>query len=1174
MKTYTLLAVDDRPENLLLLRELVARHIPECELITAGSAAEGLSLAAERPPDGVLIDLRMPQMDGMEMCRRLKAGQATRHLPVILITANGSTAELTARGLEAGAADDFITRPVDNVELVARIGSLMRVKLVRTALQESENKFRELAEQSPNMIFIVTKERITYVNGASQQIMGYSKEEFCAPDFDFRALIAPESVDLANANFSKHIKGEEVPPAEYSLITKQGKRIQTLQTTKLIDYEGGKAILVVSTDITQRKREQEELGESESNFRAIFENVGGAMFIADVATGKILDCNRQAEQLLGRSRAELIGMHQSQLHPKGEEEQYRQKFATHAEKGRIVDFEGEVQHADGRRIPVVIATQKMKTRDRESLVGLFLDITEHKRAEDELRQFKTIVDRASYGAAIVDLDGNFLYVNEAFARMHQYAPEELAGKHLAVFHNQEQLPRVTQLNQWLLSEGAYSAEEVWHARKDGSVFPTLMNATVIKDEGRALYLSATAIDITQHKRLEEEFRLTHKKLRTVFDAIQGAITVFDLDFNLTDVNAAQLEAFDLPEKESVVGRKCFEVFKGRKEPCPHCAVAEVYRTRSPAYRASTIQDIALSKGRIFEIFASPIMDEQGNLTGVIEFARDITEQKRAEQALRESEEKFRTLVENLGAGVSIVDKNQQFVFANPAAERIFGVQSGGLVGRNLAEFIAPHASAIVQHHVDKRHRGETSTYDLELIRPNGKKRQVVITGSPRFSDDRKYTGAIASFFDVTRRKQVQEELKRAHQELERRVKRRTAELAAANVRLEEEAAERKRSEKALRDSEQRYRSLFEQAADAIVLIDVESGALVDFNDRACENLGYTRQEFQQLTIPDFEVIESAEEVARHIENIRREGGDTFETKQRTKTGEIRDVLVSCRCVSFGGRDFVQAIWRDITQSKQAADREKTLQADLAHMGRLTTMGEMASGLAHELNQPLAAISMFAQLAANRVRSGEYGDGQELVKVCEDIAGQAFRAGELIRRMRQLVKKIVPRRTTLKLTEVLDEVLPLVESGFRNARIAINIDVDESLPTTLGDKVQVEQVLLNLMRNALEAMQRVEFDAHQLDIEARVRDGSLVIAVRDTGDGISQHRIGEMFGAFYSTKPEGMGMGLAISRSIVEAHGGKLWAAPNPDRGATFTFTLPIAGGDGENQRRESKPSRS
>ena len=163
-------------------------------------------------------------------------------------------------------------------------------------------------------------------------------------------------------------------------------------------------------------------------------------------------------------------------------------------------------------------------------------------------------------------------------------------------------------------------------------------------------------------------------------------------------------------------------------------------------------------------------------------------------------------------------------------------------------------------------------------------------------------------------------------------------------------------------------------------------------------------------------------------------------------------------------------------------------------------------------------------------------------------------------MRQFVGNIAPRRSTVTFNEIVDEVVPLLEMDLREAGIVPAIDMDRPLPYIFGDKIQLQQVLLNLMRNAIEAMQDTEIGERRLSIAARPRDGLIEVAVRDTGPGIPSDKVGridELFGTFYTTKSEGMGMGLGIARSIVESHGGRIWAASNPGRGATFTFTLPI-----------------
>jgi C4-dicarboxylate-specific signal transduction histidine kinase len=261
-------------------------------------------------------------------------------------------------------------------------------------------------------------------------------------------------------------------------------------------------------------------------------------------------------------------------------------------------------------------------------------------------------------------------------------------------------------------------------------------------------------------------------------------------------------------------------------------------------------------------------------------------------------------------------------------------------------------------------------------------------------------------------------------------------------------------------------------------------------------------------------------------------------------------------VCLGHRSSV----RDITRRKQAEEREMNLQAQLAHMGRLSTMGEMASGLAHELNQPLAAIVLQAQALPHYLQSHSEENQEMLLESLKFVAQQAQRAGDLVRRMRQFVRNIGPRRSTLTFLEVLDEVVPLVEKDLREVGIALTVEIDPSLPQILGDKIQLQQVLLNVVRNAMEAMQDTPVDQRRLNIEVRPRGGLVEVAVRDTGCGIPTDKadgIDELFGTFYTTKPEGMGMGLGIARSIVEAHGGHLWAEPNPDRGTTFAFTLPI-----------------
>jgi C4-dicarboxylate-specific signal transduction histidine kinase len=234
-------------------------------------------------------------------------------------------------------------------------------------------------------------------------------------------------------------------------------------------------------------------------------------------------------------------------------------------------------------------------------------------------------------------------------------------------------------------------------------------------------------------------------------------------------------------------------------------------------------------------------------------------------------------------------------------------------------------------------------------------------------------------------------------------------------------------------------------------------------------------------------------------------------------------------------------------------------AELAHAARLSTLGEMAAGLAHELNQPLAAIVSYARGCSLRLRSGEAETGA-LVEVVEEISAQALRAGEVLRRIRDFVRSGELRRERVDLNDVVREAVRFAEIEARQSGISMPLELTSDTLTVEVDRIQVEQVVLNLVRNGFEAMRTTAPTERTLSIRtARHAGEGIEVAVGDTGTGIPPGIAGRVFDPFFSTKRDGLGLGLSISRSIIEAHGGRLWAIANPLRGATFRFTLPEAG---------------
>ena len=245
------------------------------------------------------------------------------------------------------------------------------------------------------------------------------------------------------------------------------------------------------------------------------------------------------------------------------------------------------------------------------------------------------------------------------------------------------------------------------------------------------------------------------------------------------------------------------------------------------------------------------------------------------------------------------------------------------------------------------------------------------------------------------------------------------------------------------------------------------------------------------------------------------------------------------------------------ERKRGEEQLRHTRAELAHVARVTTMGELAASIAHEVNQPLGAIVGNADICLSWLEDPEVNLDQ-LREALKDIAEDGHRASQVISRIRSLVKKHVPEKTTLDLSEVAGGVVALVTHEAQRKQVTLCSELSTALPAVAGDRVQLQQVLLNLVMNGIEAMNETEVSRRELTVRTEVSGTGVVATVSDHGSGIDAVQLDQIFKPFHTTKSGGMGMGLAISRSIIESHGGKLWAERNEHGGATFKLTLPEA----------------
>jgi len=722
----------------------------------------------------------------------------------------------------AGWRENYVYK-MPSGEVVSVYDDITERKRAEEALAAERNLLRTLIDNLPDYIFVKDAEsRFITANAAHLRTFGARNLDEVVGKTDFD-LFPRELAEQYYADERRVISSGEPLVNREELGLDRDAHEQWLLTTKvpLRDATGCVVGLVgIARDITERKRVEEALKESEQRYRAQFDEALDAIFIADAKTGILTDCNRAAEELVHRAKSDLIGKHQNILHPPGPSAgELSRTFKQHVggKEGRSLD--AQVITSSGEIRDVSIKANLLDIGGRKVLQGIFHDITERKRAEEALREseerFRVLFELAPDAYYLSDLKGTFIDGNKAAERIIGYERDQLIGQSFLKLKllSPKQIVKAAALVARNVLGRPTGPDEFVLNRKDGTRVPVEISTVPVKIGSQAVVLGI-ARDITERKRAEEMVRhrlemerlvgrLSNRFINVPFSQVDDEITHTiealgqfagadrSYVFLLSDDGAKMDNTHEWcaqgiePQMENLQGlpsdtfpwwmaklRRFENVAIPRVKDLPPEASVEREILQSQDIQSLIVVPLTFSGALIGflgldSVRAERIWPEEDttSLRTLGNVLASALEHRRAEETLRQSEERHRNVVELVGEGILIADPTEQITFANPAVEGIFGVEADGLVGRNLSEFLDPDQLAIMLNQAELRRAGVASSYEMEITRPDGDRRSLLVTATSRADRESHFTGALGVLRDITERKHLEEERERMIVEL-------------------------------------------------------------------------------------------------------------------------------------------------------------------------------------------------------------------------------------------------------------------------------------------------------------------------------------------------------------------------------------------------------------------------
>jgi PAS domain S-box-containing protein len=703
-----------------------------------------------------------------------------------------------------------------------------------------------------------------------------------------------------------------------------------------------------------------------------------------------------------------------------------------------------------------------------------------------------ILEKNADAIVVASKDRQTLFVNQAAESLFGFKKKELLNKAFG----------------FPLKGGKTSEINITH--QGGETIVAEMHVVNIDWEGEPAYL-ASLRDITERKEAEKRIQKAAEEWRTTFDSINDWVSIHDRDFKFTRANKSLANAFNKTPRE-IIGKHCYQFLHGRETPLPDCPHIKALKSKKPAKGEFYLPNLDIYT----EVSVSPIFDDDGEVIGNVHITKDITERKRMEAALRESEEKFSKAFRSSPDTIAInALKDDRFIEVNDSFVRVTGYTREELYNDSSIE-LNLWAKMEDRDRITSmlREQGKVDNEEISFRTKSGE--ILVVLFSAEVINIGGEPCAISMTVDITERKQAEEKM---------------------------------------RESEEKFSKAFRCSPTIIAITTLKDGKFIEVNDSFTRATGYAHEEVIGHSSVELSIWAKAEERTQMSQILKEQGRvDNEEFEFRMKSGEIRIWLFSAEPINIVGEPCLISTTIDVTEHKQAEEK----------MRQINQMkSEFLSNVSHELRTPLQSISGFARL----ILRGEVPDHDTQQEFLQIIDSESQHLGNLINSLLDMSRLESGRfQINKRLLPIRDTVIDAIKSFHTLARdknIVLNEDIPVQLPEIEVDSERLRQVIMNLLSNAI----KFSDPGGSVTIKAESRNGKLLFQVTDQGIGIPQEAMPHLFERFYRAEEKlargGTGLGLYISKQIVEAHGGHIWVESQAGEGSTFSFTLPLNGKGGD-----------